>query len=155
MKTSVKNSLLNYSLSLAVFALINALVSTQNVVAHEGHERDNTTLFPPKQPNRLLATAPEKAELVAPEAFAKISGAQVTLKWKAAFAAEFYHLQVATDPNFKWLKVDEPFLSTTSFDLKGLEAGKHYYWRVASVLTSNIPGSTKSAFARSMFATGN
>lgn len=155
MKNSLINSPINYSLSIAVFVLISALASTQKALAHEGHERDNTTLFPLKQPNRLLATAPEKAELVAPEAFAKISGAQVTLKWKAAFAAEFYHLQVATDPNFKWLKIDEPFLSATSFDLKDLEAGKHYYWRVASVLTSNIPGSTKSAFARSMFATGN
>lgn len=120
-----------------------------------GHEggRDNNALFPPPKPNKELATRPSKVELTEPAAFAQISGAQVTLKWKAAAGATTYRLQVATDPNFKWLKADEALYAGTSYDLKGLEAGKHYYWRVAGFKADNTSSYSQGDFSKSMFET--
>jgi hypothetical protein len=117
------------------------------------HARDNTSLFPPKKPNMDLATQPARVELVEPSIMSKVPGNTVTLKWQAAANAESYHLQVATDPNFKWLKYEENLYKNTSYELKNLEPGKHYYWRVASIKSGNNPGTTKSDFVKSMFET--
>lgn len=118
-----------------------------------GHERDNTSLFPPKKPNKSLSTQPARAELLEPATLSKVSGSTVTLKWQAVAGAESYHLQVATDPNFKWLKAEENLYKNTSYQLKNLEPGKHYYWRVASVNSGNNPSAIKSDFVKSMFET--
>lgn len=120
-----------------------------------GHERDNTSLFPPKKPNKSLSTQPPPAELLEPATMSKVGGSSVTLKWQPVAGAESYHLQVATDPNFKWLKAEENLYKKTSYELTNLEPGKHYYWRVASVNSGNNPGMTKSDFVKSMFETAS
>jgi hypothetical protein len=110
-------------------------------------------LFPPKTADVNLAQEPAKTTLEEPTAFAKVSGNEVTLKWKAVSGADQYHLQVATDPNFKWLVTNEYFLKDTSYKQGHLEAGKHYFWRVNAVKENNEPTHRKSGFVMSMFET--
>ncbi|MCX7978851.1 MAG: fibronectin type III domain-containing protein [Bdellovibrionaceae bacterium] len=116
----------------------------------KGH-RDNTSLFPPKQPNKALVSSPAAPKLLEPATFAVVNGPEVSLGWQAVEGATSYHLQVATDPNFKWLKVDNANLVTTNFKFSGLEAGKFYYWRVAAFKAGNGPGYHKSPFSKSTF----
>lgn len=150
MKMSMKMRLgLTLILSL-LFATNPAFAeSTGSTSSH----RDNTALFPPKQPQKNLTQRPEKASLLAPEAFEAVPKAGVTLKWKETAGATVYHLQVATDPNFKWLKVNEPLFKGTSYELKDLEASKHYFWRVAGVNPGLDAGYIKGDFAKSTFET--
>lgn len=146
-------------LSVLVFALTLSL-SHRTLAEGGGHggghenisERMNA-LFPPKKADPKQRDLPAKTELEAPAFYAKISGGQTSLKWKAVEGADAYHLQVATDPNFKWLKVDEFFLKDTTFALSSLEPGLHYYWRVNAVKTNNEPLFRKSGFVMSMFET--
>lgn len=111
------------------------------------------SLFPPKKPELGKGTEPAKTTLEAPAYFAKIDGNEVTLKWKAVDGADQYHLQVATDPNFKWLVTNEYFLTNTTYQQKDLKPGLHYFWRVNAVAKDNAPTHRKSGFAMSMFAT--
>jgi hypothetical protein len=141
-------------LILSLFAFALTLALTHGAVAGEENTSEKmNALFPKKQPNPSMSIVPAKAELSEPAYFAKISGDRVTLKWKAVEGADQYHLQVATDPNFKWLKADEQTLTTTSFDVAQLEPGAHYYWRVQAVKSNNEPTFRKSFFAMSMFET--
>jgi hypothetical protein len=124
---------------------------TEHKAEHgEGHK---APLFPQPVANRAKATAPSTPELTAPAFMSKVSGGNVTLKWNSVPTADFYRVQVATDANFKWLISDEKALmhKETSFEVKGLEAGKHYYWRVFAVKSDNDPGYTKSLASKSMF----
>jgi hypothetical protein len=127
------------------------LFATSPALAAGGHDKPHHKVFPPPQANLELSKKPAKPELVEPAALAKISGPSVTLKWKGAEGAEKYHLQVATDPNFKWLIEDQKTLTETSFNFSKAEPGKNYFWRVASVKSSNEPGFTKSYFTHSSF----
>ncbi len=148
--------------SLIVFAL--TLAVTAPVLANEGHSGPNhhskeelgekmNSLFPEKQMKAESQTIPAKPELSSPEYFAAVKGDSVTLKWKEAKDAQEYHVQVATDPNFKWLVVEDHHVKATTFDVTKLEAGKHYFWRVASVRPDNWKTFRKSYFATSMFET--
>ncbi|UYL08603.1 fibronectin type III domain-containing protein [Bdellovibrio sp. SKB1291214] len=148
--------------SLIAFAFTLAL--TAPVVASEGHSGPNihtkeelgkkmNSLFPPKQMDKEAQTVPAKPELTSPEYFAAIKGETVTLKWKEAKDAQEYHVQVATDANFKWLVAEDQHVKATTFDVAKLEAGKHYFWRVASVRPNNWSTFRKSYFAMSMFET--
>ncbi|MEK2689152.1 fibronectin type III domain-containing protein [Bdellovibrio sp. GT3] len=110
-------------------------------------------LFPPKEVNKDDQIIPAKPELTSPEYFAAIKGETVQLKWKEAKDAQEYHVQVATDANFKWLVADDQHVKATTFDVSKLEAGKHYFWRVASVRPNNWSTHRKSYFAMSMFET--
>lgn len=121
--------------------------------AGHGSGRDPGALFPQPKMNKSKSTPPKKTELLEPAFMAQIGGASVTLKWNAVDTAENYHLQVATDPNFKWLKVDDNFVKRPSYDLSQLEAGKTYYWRVAAVKNSNDPMYIKGPFEVSSFET--
>lgn len=121
--------------------------------AHGSAKSDPGKLFPQPQMNKSKSTPPKKTELIEPAFQAQVPGTSVTLKWNAVDTAENYHLQVATDPNFKWLKVDDNFVKRPSFDVTGLEAGKKYYWRVAAVKNSNDPMFIKGPFEVSSFET--
>ncbi|MBO9665859.1 MAG: fibronectin type III domain-containing protein [Bdellovibrio sp.] len=147
--------------SLVAFAMTLALTCPS--LAEESHgggghskealgEKMNE-LFPPKQADMEAQAVPAKPELTSPEYFAAIKTDSVTLKWKDAEGAQVYHVQVATDPNFKWLVANEQEVKGTSFDVTKLEAGKHYFWRVASVRPDNWKTFRKSYFAMSMFET--
>lgn len=116
-------------------------------------KHDPGSLFPQPKQNKDKSTPPVKASLVEPAFMAKINATAVTLKWNTVAGAENYHLQVATDPNFKWLKVDNQFQKTATFELTGLEAGKSYYWRVAAVKNSNDSMYIKGEYEKSMFET--
>ncbi|MEN0060063.1 MAG: fibronectin type III domain-containing protein, partial [Bdellovibrio sp.] len=94
---------------------------------------------------------PAKPELTSPEYFAAIKTDSVTLKWKEAQGAQVYHVQVATDPNFKWLVANEYHHKNTSYEVAGLTAGQFYYWRVAAVQSTNWSTFRKSFFTTSMF----
>lgn len=136
--------------SLLAFIIVT-VVSVQSLASEGG--RDNNALFPPKKPNKALATPPAATTLSEPAFMAKISGSEVTLKWAPIEGVENYHLQVATDSVYKWLAVDEKLYKGTSYQVKGLEAGKHYFWRVAGVKPGNTASYSKGEFAKSMFET--
>lgn len=114
------------------------------------HHSEMNSLFPEKKKDPKVTGRPTTVDLTAPKFLSKVSG-KVTLQWKAANGADAYHIQVATDPNFKWLLVNEHFVKATSFDLPALEAGKKYFWRAAAVNTLNDSGFTKSNFSSSAF----
>lgn len=120
----------------------------------EGHAKAEHSfeLYQPHVANKSVTTPPEKVELVAPAFEAKVEGS-VILKWKTSATADKYLVQVATDPNFKWLVVDEPAYTKTELEVKGLEKAKHYYWRVYSVKSNNNPGYMKGVASKSMFDT--
>lgn len=111
------------------------------------------SLFPEKQKDPTHVQRPDVAKLVAPKFLDKVSGTTAKLQWTAGTNATSYHLQVATDPNFKWLVANELNVAGTSFDVANLEAGKRYFWRVASVNATNESMYTKSIFVSSAFDT--
>lgn len=107
-------------------------------------------VYEPLAPQKELTTAPQKAEGLEPAWYSVIEGSTVTLKWTAAVGADSYHLQVATDPKFKWLVVNEHFFKGTQYELSGLESGKHYFWRVAGMKSDNEAYYLHGPFAGSM-----
>lgn len=145
---------------ISVLAFVATLALTTISLAEQGHggghgnlsEKMNS-LFPKKEAQAEKRNVPGKPELVAPEFFAKVSGDRATLQWKAVNGAEEYHVQVATDPNFKWLVTNEYHVTGTSFEATGLEADKQYYWRVAAFKGANWSTFRKGIFANSMFTT--
>ncbi len=121
--------------------------------AHKSQSGANLELL--KQPERDVAngTRPSTPVLQEPEALQKVSGTNVTLKWQAVEGAAVYHVQVASDPNFKWLIADEANFNQTSFQPQGLKLGQNYFWRVAARNPANYAGRTRSFFATSSFMT--
>ena len=98
-----------------------------------------------------MAEPPGLVEILEPKMNSVQTG-QAELKWKSAVDAESYHLQIATDPAFKWLKVNEHGFKGTTYTLN-LEPNTHYFWRVAGTNFKKWDGSTKGVFANSMFET--
>ena len=119
--------------------------------AHAPRHGANLNLLPPPAPDVNKATRPDPVVLEAPAAMSKVSGAATTLKWKPAQGATAYLVQVATDPNFKWLLVNEQSVQGTTYELKNLEVGKQYFWRVSGTKADNDPSYLKGDFGRSMF----
>lgn len=144
-------------ISLLIALSVSMFVSLTAFAAGDAHggggkaHRDNTTLFPQPVADHARGTAPASVKLTEPAMLAKVSGATTNLQWQASEGATAYHVQVATDPNFKWLKADEHWVKETSFQASGLEAGKTYYWRVAPWKDGNLASTNKGAFARSAF----
>lgn len=120
---------------------------------HGGLSEKMNSLFPPKQAQPEKRDVPAKPDLASPAYFSQVKGDKATLQWKAVAGASEYHVQVAKDPNFKWLVANEYHYKTTSFEATGLEAGKQYFWRVAAVKENNWSTFKKSFFATSMFET--
>lgn len=144
--------------SLFAFAMTLTLASAS--LAEEAHSggHGNLTekmnaLFPQPKADPTKNEVPAKPELASPGYYAAIKGDKTTLTWKAVTGADEYHVQVATDANFKWLVANEYSVKNTSFEVTGLEAGKHYFWRVAAVKSNNWSTFRKSFFAMSMFET--
>lgn len=141
------------------FALLSSvsLFSSAGESPHgSGHELKNKAganlnLFPEKQHDASKMAVPAKPTLIEPAYKATITGGAVTLKWNTVEGANAYHVQVATDPAFKWLVTDEWNLAANSFDQKNLQAGKSYFWRVAALRTANESGFMKGWFANNMF----
>lgn len=138
---------------ITVMAFVLTLTLANIALASESKSAEMNKLFPKPQPVAGLAVEPAKTTLQAPAYFAKINGTEVALQWSAVEGADFYHLQLATDPNFKWLVANEYAVKDTSYQAKDLAAGKHYYWRVLSVKDNNAQTHRKSAFTSSMFET--
>ena len=129
----------------------SASKGAHKAAGHDPHS--NHSLFPPPQPNKAKSTPPEASATLAPAFMAKISSSEVEIKWQPLPNVQSYHLQVATDANFKWLTVNEPLYQGASYNLKGLEKGISYYWRVAGVKPENSPTYIKGPFVKSMFET--
>ncbi len=106
--------------------------------SHESNHH-NTNFFPKKQADKTKASRLAQVELLEPKALSSVSGTSVTLKWKAVEGADNYRVQVATDPNFKWLVTQKDFLKETSLQVDGLQAGNHYFWRVYPWKDDNDP----------------
>lgn len=143
-----------------LFILISVLLVTfslsQAEPEHLGQagakaKHDPGSLFPQPKPNKSKTTPPPATELMEPAFMAKINGNTVKLKWSSVAGAENYHLQIATDPNFKWLTLDNHYQKTISYDVTDLSPGKTYYWRVAAVRNSNDATYIKGDFVKSMF----
>jgi len=135
----------------SVLVFVTALTIGVQTLANDNE--DMNALFPPPQPNLSLSERPTKPELTSPAFFQKVGDSKVTLEWKASPNSEAYHVQVATDPNFKWLVKEESLYKGTTLDLTGLAPGQHYFWRVSGVRPGNKAGHLQGAFASSMFAT--
>ncbi len=125
---------------------------------HGGAEEERlgekmNSLFPPKQPNPQLSDRPEIVKLNSPKFLSEVTASSVKLEWAPVTNASNYHVQVATDPNFKWLVANDHWVKTNSFDATQLEPGKRYYWRVAAVKSENDAMFTKSLFVSSAFNT--
>lgn len=118
---------------------------------HKPRHGADLNLLPAPVPNEAKTTRPSAAELVSPAPLAKIAGTAATLTWKEAKGADSYMLQIATDANFKWLVANELSLKTTTYEVKNLEAGKQYFWRVYSLKSDNDPSYLKGDSSRSMF----
>jgi hypothetical protein len=103
--------------------------------------------------NPALATNPASPTLTSPEPLQKIAGTNVTLTWQAVEGADAYHVQVATDPNFKWLVMNEPMFPQTTTQPQGLVVNQNYYWRVAAWKNGQNWGANKSHFSASSFST--
>lgn len=108
-------------------------------------------VFPTKQADKAKGTTPQKVELIEPKAFSQVIGPKVELQWKASEGATSYRVQVATDPNFKWLVTEKDFITETKFTVDGLEAGKEYHWRVFPWKKDNDPTWTSGFATRSTF----
>jgi len=146
-------------ISLVGFVLSLAFVSNA-VATEEAYEQkeqklsqDMNALFPPKQPELSKGQQPDSTQLIEPAYFEMVKGDKVTLKWKAVEGVDYYKVQAATDPNFKWLVADEDFDKETSYELTKLQPGQHYFWRVSAVKADNATTHRKSFFTTSMFAT--
>lgn len=129
---------------LAFFATLVSIT----VWASEGHE-----YYHQGEPQLALNAKPAVPKLVSPAALSSVSGAEVDLKWEAVAEADAYSVQVSTDPGFFSSLVNEGIWNSTDYKVKGLEAGKIYYWRVASLKTGNKTGAIKSNYKRSSFKT--
>lgn len=135
------------SLWISLFFVVFAAAISQ------AEEHNKPELFPKKQADHSIATRPEQVELLEPKALSVVTGNQITLKWKPTVTATHYKVQVATDPNFKWLVSENNTVNDTKFEVSGLEANKHYFWRVYSVKADNEPGWTSSFSQMSSFET--
>ena len=69
--------------------------------------------------------------LYEPEDLAMVNQAQpVVFQWVQRGFGRSYHLQVAKDPEFSTLEVDEAGLMETRYTLGAVDPGATYYWRV-------------------------
>lgn len=131
-----------------LFAIV--FVSLSAFANEQEHGERKADFFPRKPADKTLSARPATPELLEPKALSVV-GNQVTLKWKPVETAESYRLQVATDPNFKWIVTQQDFYKDTSYNLTGLESGKHYFWRVYAWKTNNEAGHTSSFATLSSF----
>jgi len=145
---------MKFLVSLVIFASTLALTA-QSVASNADLEREMNALFPPPQPDLTLAQSPAKPSLESPTYYQKVAPGAVTLKWKESAETPSFHIQVATDPDFKWLVKEEHLFKGNTLEISGLEASKHYFWRIAGIKSNNKNGHTKGPYASSMFETSS
>ena len=133
------------------FAIIlTSILFSLATTANEGG-RDNGALFPQPTKDQARGTQPDAPTIVSPAFNATTGGGNVELKWNSVKNANGYHLQVAKDPNFKWLVAEQNPMTETTFTVTGLEKGKTYFWRVAAYTLGNHQSYSKSWFTKSSF----
>ncbi len=120
------------------------------------HKRQEqvAAIFPAKQKKDGASNVPAKVKLSSPKFLEKVSGDAVTLAWNASEGATTYHVQVSKDAGFNnrsMYVVEDKKLAATSLEVKGLETGVKYFWRVAAVNGELESTFTKSGFAFSEF----
>lgn len=142
------------SLTLSVLFVASLFVSHAHAAGGEGGaHRDNTTLFPQPKADPSKASAPGLAKPSSPTFLEVVTADSVKLEWDAAENASVYHVQVATDANFKWLVTENHRVEGESFQVSGLEKGKRYFWRVAAWTDGNMASTNKGTFSVSSFET--
>lgn len=77
----------------------------------------------------------------------------VTLTWESITEANYYHLQVATNPLFynKTLVYNDTSITNTSFTSNELKENTTYYWRVRAIKNSNAISNWSSRWSFKMF----
>ena len=120
----------------------------------EHAEKDWNEIFKQPVANKDLSQFPAQSQILEPCFLSQVKGTEVTLKWKAVEGVK-YHLQVATDPNYKWLVANEPLVNFTEYALKDLKPNQQYFWRVFTQKPDNQRGYTKGLAVGSEFETAN
>lgn len=113
-------------------------------------------IYPELGVNKAAVVRPEKVQLIAPAFLAKVSGGSVKLEWSETAGAQNYHIQVSKDAGFNnrsMYAAEEKFVAGTTFEVKNLEAGQKYFWRVAAHNKNQDSMYTKGAFTSSVFET--
>lgn len=151
---------MKWMLSVTVFMMVMAGVFSNALAAEDAHKAaghggeahgdgHHSVGVPQPVADATKTTLPTKVTLTEPKALAVV-GSTVDLKWTASTGADVYHVQVAKDPRFKWLVVDNHNVTGESFKTPALEAGP-YFWRVAGRKPSNDSTYTKGYFTNSSF----
>ncbi len=143
-----------------LISILLALTSQVSIAAATGEahqegaksHKDWNQVFKQPEANKSLSETPEKTQLLEPAFLSQIKGSEVTLKWKAVEGVK-YHLQVATDSNFKWIITNEQLVDYTEYTVKNLENNKQYFWRVYTQKPENMSAYTKSSGVSSAFET--
>ncbi len=144
------------SIIAVTFVLLNSVLApASSGSGHDSHKSSkkgaNMDLFAPPKPDLSKSARPGRPDLLEPSYRAQIQEDSTLLKWSDVPTADAYHLQVATDPNFKWLIVNEQSLKATSYEVKGLMKSNHYFWRVAAIKLDNVSNFMKGWFSLSLF----
>ena len=150
---TMSRRLLIPALTLLVFLSLNSTSFANEEATAGKHNEGARNLFPKPQANKSKTGRMPSVTLLEPKALSSVTGSQVTLKWQAVTEADSYRVQVATDPNFKWLVANEDFFKGTSYEVKNLEAGMNYFWRVYAWKSDNDPGYLSSFADYSSFET--
>jgi hypothetical protein len=130
--------------------LLSILLVSFGISSFAANERVKKVM-PQPVADKSKATLPGKVELVEPKPFSTVSGTSIELQWTAAEGATSYRVQVAKDPNFKWLVSQQDFITETKTTVSGLEAGTEYHWRVFPWKKDNDPAWTSGFSSRSVF----
>ncbi len=162
----IHQSILESAMKILLLAIITFVAtlalttqSTANTAAKEGHHNGlpakMNSLYPEKQADHSRAVKPAVIEISAPAFLSNVAAGTVKLEWTSGTTVNGsvqYHVQVATDPNFKWLVANEHFVKNNMFEFTKAEAGQKYFWRVASFKGDNNSSYTKSNFVSSVFS---
>ncbi|WP_419888148.1 alpha-galactosidase [Neobacillus niacini] len=83
--------------------------------------------------SRVINVVPASALTVSPVSGATgLNPSKVALNWETVSEADSYHVQVATDPSLKNIVFDQT-VSIPTADVRNLDNGTRYYWKVSSL----------------------
>lgn len=68
--------------------------------------------------------------LVSPEDESKYLEHKLSFRWEPFDGADKYHIQLATDKDFKNIKFEDSSITLFSYEISNLESFTKYYWRV-------------------------
>ncbi|MCW8889392.1 MAG: FecR domain-containing protein, partial [Sedimenticola sp.] len=87
-----------------------------------------------------LDARPQPPVPLSPNNAAVFRGSLPKLGWSASEDATTYRLQIASEPGFQNLLVDQGGLNATHFETTELKAAGNYYWRLFSISESGEQG---------------